>query len=300
MADWINTFLQGLLLGGLYALFATGLSLSFGIMRMVNVAHGDLIVLAGFGAVAAIAPWLSGDTFGTANHWLPWASLLVVVPGMAVVAYALQRFILNRTLGRDILSPLLVTFGLSIMLQNGMLEVFSADVRSLDAGPLATASWSLGGNVAVGVLPLITTVCAVGVILSVQWLFRHTAVGRAFRAASDDPVTAQLMGIDHKHLYSLALAIAGAIVALAGVFLMMRTNLGPTDGPVRLLYAFEAVIIGGLGSLWGTLAGGMLLGVAQALGAAMNPGWGILAGHLIFLVVLMVRPNGLFPKTRDR
>lgn len=294
MSDWLNTLLQGLLLGGLYALFATGLSLSFGIMRMVNVAHGDLIVLAGFGAVTAVQPLAS------AGGLAPWLTFVLVVPAMALIGYALQRLVLNRTLGRDILSPLLVTFGLSIMLQNLMLAVFSADVRGLDTGALATASWNLGSSVAVGVLPLITTLCAVAVIVGLQWLFRRTALGRAFRAASDDPVTAQLMGIDHRHLYALALAIAGAIIALAGVFLVMRTTLSPTDGPARLLYAFEAVIIGGLGSLWGTLAGGMLLGVAQAAGSALNPGWGILAGHLVFLLVLMLRPNGLFPKTRDR
>lgn len=294
MSDWLNTLLQGLLLGGLYALFATGLSLSFGIMRMVNVAHGDLIVLAGFGAVTAVQPLAS------AGGLAPWLTFVLVVPAMALIGYALQRLVLNRTLGRDILSPLLVTFGLSIMLQNLMLAVFSADVRGLDTGALATASWNLGSSVAVGVLPLITTLCSVAVIVGLQWLFRRTALGRAFRAASDDPVTAQLMGIDHRHLYALALAIAGAIIALAGVFLVMRTTLSPTDGPARLLYAFEAVIIGGLGSLWGTLAGGMLLGVAQAAGSALNPGWGILAGHLVFLLVLMLRPSGLFPKTRDR
>ncbi|MBL0151199.1 MAG: branched-chain amino acid ABC transporter permease [Ideonella sp.] len=294
MSDWLNTLLQGLLLGGLYALFATGLSLSFGIMRMVNVAHGDLIVLAGFGAVTAVQP------LAAVGGLAPWLTFVLVVPVMALIGYALQRLVLNRTLGRDILSPLLVTFGLSIMLQNLMLAVFSADVRGLDTGALATASWNLGSSVAVGVLPLITTLCAVAVIVGLQWLFRRTALGRAFRAASDDPVTAQLMGIDHRHLYALALAIAGAIIALAGVFLVMRTTLSPTDGPARLLYAFEAVIIGGLGSLWGTLAGGMLLGVAQAAGSALNPGWGILAGHLVFLLVLMLRPSGLFPQTRDR
>ncbi|GAA6142753.1 branched-chain amino acid ABC transporter permease [Hydrogenophaga sp. 5NK40-0174] len=296
ITDWINTLMQGLLLGGLYALFATGLSLSFGIMRMVNIAHGDLIVLAGFGSVAAVAPLINSG----GSAWWAWASLLLVVPAMAMLAYALQRLVLNRTLGHDILSPLLVTFGLSIIVQNLMLEVFSADVRRLDTGDVATMSWSLGDGVAIGVLPLITAVCAVGVIVGLQWLFRATAIGRAFRAASDDPVTAQLMGIHHKHLYGLAMAIAGAIIALAGTFLIMRSTLGPMDGPARLLYAFEAVIIGGLGSLWGTLAGGILLGIAQAIGAAFDPGWGILAGHLMFLVVLVLKPNGLFPKTRDR
>ncbi|MEX8517964.1 MAG: branched-chain amino acid ABC transporter permease [Leptothrix sp. (in: b-proteobacteria)] len=294
MIDWLNITLQGLLLGGLYALFATGLSLSFGIMRLVNVAHGDLIVLAGFGAVAAVQP------LGALPGLSPWLTFLPVLPTMALLGYLLQRLVLNRTLGQDMLSPLLVTFGGSIVLQNVLLELFSADVRGLDTGGVASASWSLGADLAVGVLPMIVTASAVLVIAALQWLLRATRLGRAFRAASDDPVTAQLMGIDHRHLYGLAMALACTVVGLAGIFLVMRTTISPTDGPARLLYAFEAVIIGGLGSLWGTLAGGMLLGVAQAIGSRLNPGWGILAGHLVFLAVLMVRPNGLFPKTRDR
>jgi branched-chain amino acid transport system permease protein len=294
MIDWLNITLQGLLLGGLYALFATGLSLSFGIMRLVNVAHGDLIVLAGFGAVAVVQP------LGALPGLSPWLTFLPVLPAMALLGYLLQRLVLNRTLGQDMLSPLLVTFGGSIVLQNVLLELFSADVRGLDTGGVASASWSIGADLAVGVLPMIVTASAVVVIAALQWLLRATRLGRAFRAASDDPVTAQLMGIDHRHLYGLAMALACTVVGLAGIFLVMRTTISPTDGPARLLYAFEAVIIGGLGSLWGTLAGGMLLGLAQAIGSRLNPGWGILAGHLVFLAVLMVRPNGLFPKTRDR
>jgi branched-chain amino acid transport system permease protein len=296
VSEAINTIVQGLLLGGLYTLFAAGLSLSFGIMRVVNIAHGDLIVLSGLGAVVSVEPLLSMG----AGLWVPWAVVLVVLSFMALFFYLLQRVILNRTLGRDILSPLLVTFGLSVTLQNAMLTVFSADVRQLGTGELATLSWSLGPDITIGVLPLITAATAVGVILLLQWLFRATSVGRAFRAVSDDPEVAQLMGCDPKRLYMWAMAIAGAVVAVAGVLMVMRSTVAPTDGPARLIYAFEAVIMGGLGSLWGTLAGGLLLGVAQAIGAAFDPGWGVLAGHLIFLVVLLVRPHGLFPKTRDR
>lgn len=294
MNDWINTLLQGLMLGGLYALFATGLSLSFGIMRLVNIAHGDLIVLGGYVA------WFATRPLTALGPVAPWLGFVAAVPAMALLTYGLQRVLLDRMLGQGLMPPLLVTFGLSIVAQNAMLMLFSPDVRSIDTGPLATASVDLGGTVAVGVLPLAVTVVAVTVITALQWLLRGTALGRAFRAASDDPVTAQLMGIDRKHLYGLALALSGAVVAAAGVFLAMRTTISPTDGPARLIYAFEAVIIGGLGSLWGTLAGGAILGVAQALGAALNPGWGILAGHLVFLAVLMLRPEGLFPRTRDR
>ncbi|MEZ5840803.1 MAG: branched-chain amino acid ABC transporter permease [Hyphomicrobiales bacterium] len=287
---WIDTIIQGLLLGGLYALFAAGLSLTFGIMRLINIGHGDLIVLAAYLGLVVSEP------LGINPFW----SLLFVVPVMAVFGYGLQRLILNRTLGQDILPPLLVTFGLSIILQNLLMELFSADSRGLNAGPIETASIALPGGLAVGVFPVIVFITAVGVIVVLQLVFSKTSLGRAFRAASDDRVTAELMGIDNRHIYGVAMAIALGIVGIAGVYLAIRTNFDPTVGPGRLLYAFEAVIIGGLGSLWGTLAGGMILGLAQSIGFRLDPGWGILTGHMAFLAVLVFRPNGLFPKTRDR
>jgi branched-chain amino acid transport system permease protein len=290
MTAWIDTLLQGLMMGGLYSLFATGLALSFGVMRMINIAHGDFAILAAFMAIAAVA------SFGL-NLFVV---LLLVIPVMAVFGYGLQRLVLNRTLGKDILPPLLVTFGFSIVIQNLLMEIFSADTRSLDAGSFATDSLDLGGGIAVGYLPLLIMASAVAVLGGLQWLFARTHLGRAFRAASDDATTAQLMGIDNKHVYGVAMAIAMAVVALAGFYLAIRANVNPTEGPARLIYAFEAVIIGGLGSLWGTLAGGMVLGVAQSIGLRLDPGWGILAGHLAFLSVLVLRPNGLFPKTLDR
>jgi branched-chain amino acid transport system permease protein len=290
MAEWINTIVQGVLLGGLYAMFAAGLSLSFGVMRMINIAHGDMIV---FGAYAIVV--------ATSMLGLPLPlGMLLVVPGVALVGYAAQRWVFNRTLGDDILRPLVLTFGLSIVIRNSLQVAFSADVRGLDIGELGTATWDLGGGIAIGALPALVMAAGVASIAAVQWLFRHTRTGRAFRATSDDPATAQLMGVNRDHLYALAMAVASAVVALAGIFLIMRTTIAPGDGPMRLLYSFEAVIMGGLGSLWGTLAGGILLGVAQAVGARLDPGWGVLAGHLTFLAVLLLRPQGLFPKTRDR
>jgi branched-chain amino acid transport system permease protein len=284
--DWLNGILQGVLVGGLYALFATGLSLIFGVMRLVNIAHGDLIVLAAFVALVAVQ----------ALGLHPLASLVVVVPVMALVGYTLQRLLLNRTLGKDILPPLLVTFGLSVIIQNLLLQLFTADSRKLQAGALETWSIGLAPGLAVGVLPLVVFLTAVVVIGGLQLLFYRTEIGRAFRATSDDQDTAQLMGIDNAHIFGLAMALSLGVVAIAGVLLAVRTNFDPTIGPARLLFAFEAVIIGGLGNLWGTLAGGVVLGVAQAIGAQIDPGWQILAGHLAFLAVLAVRPTGLFPK----
>jgi branched-chain amino acid transport system permease protein len=282
----LNVILQGVLTGGLYAMFAAGLSLIFGVMRLVNIAHGDLIVLAAYVALMAT----------TALGVNPLVSLIVVVPAMAVIGYALQRGLLNRTLGEDLLPPLLVTFGLSIIIQNGLLELFTADSRKLQAGAIEIATMQVTQGLWIGVLPLLQFAVAVGVIAGLQLLFYRTALGRAFRATSDDPAVAQLMGLDTRHIFALAMALSLAVVAIAGVFLAVRSNFDPAIGPARLIFGFEAVIIGGLGNLWGTLAGGVILGVSQAIGAQIDPGWQLLAGHIAFLVILALRPQGLFPK----
>jgi branched-chain amino acid transport system permease protein len=286
--DWLNTILQGVLIGGLYAMFAAGLSLIFGVMRLVNIAHGDLIVLAAYLALVTI------ETLGVG----PIASLMVVVPLMALIGYALQRFLLNRTLGDDLLPPLLVTFGLSVIIQNGLLELFTADSRRLSAGAIEVATLPVADGLAIGVLPLIQFAAAVVVIGLLQMLFFSTAIGRAFRATSDDPRVAQLMGLNNHHVFALAMALSLAVIGIAGVLLAIRTNFDPAIGPARLIFGFEAVIIGGLGNLWGTLAGGIILGVAQAIGAKLDPGWQLLAGHIAFLTVLAIRPEGLFPRIR--
>ncbi|WP_376873674.1 branched-chain amino acid ABC transporter permease [Albirhodobacter sp. R86504] len=283
--DWLNAVVQGSLLGGLYALFAAGLSLIFGVMRLVNIAHGDLIVLAAY----------LGLTVVTMLGLDPFVALLIVVPVMAGFGYALQRIVLNRTLGDDLLPPLLVSFGLSVILQNGLLEVFSADPQKISAGALETMSVSVAG-LSLGVLPLLTFAIAIGVIWGLQWVFYRTALGRAFRAVSDNQDIAQLMGLNRRHIFGLAMALALAVTAIAGILLGIRTSFDPSIGGGRLIFGFEAVIIGGLGNLWGTLAGGIILGVAQTVGAKIDPGWQLLAGHIAFLVILAIRPNGLFPR----
>jgi branched-chain amino acid transport system permease protein len=289
MAEWIHVIVQGILLGGLYSLFAAGLSLLFGVMRLVNLAHGDLIVMASFLALAVV------EGFGL--H--PLLSLLIVLPAMFAFGYALQRGIINFALSEDPLVPLLVTFGFSIVLQNVLLQIFSPDSRKLNVGALQTASIGLGPDFAIGLMPLVTLMVAIGVIAGLGVIFYRTSLGRAFRATSDDPDTARLMGIDPNRVFAFAMAIAMAVIGVAGVFMAIRTNFDPFVGPARLLYAFEAVIIGGLGSLWGTLAGGIVLGIAQSIGAKIDPGWQLLTGHLAFLVVLVFRPRGLFPRAVD-
>jgi branched-chain amino acid transport system permease protein len=286
--DWVNSIVQGILVGGLYAMFAAGLSLIFGVMRLVNIAHGDLVVLAAYLALVVT----------TSIGIDPLTSLLFIVPLMALIGYALQRWLLNFTLGDDLLPPLLVTFGLSVILQNALLEIFTPDSRKLQAGAIETATLPITSDLSLGVLPLLQFVVAVVIIGGLQLLSYRTAWGRAFRATSDDQATVQLVGVDPRHVFAMAMALSLAVVAVAGVFLAVRSNFDPSMGPARLIFGFEAVIIGGLGNLWGTLAGGVVLGVAQAIGAKIDPGWQLLAGHLAFLIVLAIKPEGFFPRVQ--
>ena len=281
----VEAIVQGMLLGGLYALFAAGLSLVFGVMRLVNIAHGDFIVLGAYIAFMVVSL--------TGLH--PFAALIIVIPLMALLGYVLQRLVLERTLGEDILPPILVTFGFAVIIQNTLLEVFSTDAQRLSAGSIETASIPVAG-MSVGVLPLLTFGIAVLLIAGLEYVFFRSRIGRAFRATSDDAETARKMGVDTRHVFALAMALSFAVMAVAAVLLAARSNFDPFAGPARLIYGFEAVIIGGLGNLWGTLAGGVVLGIAQTLGAQISPSFQILAGHLIFFLVLALRPRGLFPR----
>jgi branched-chain amino acid transport system permease protein len=287
--DWVNDIVQGILLGGLYALFAAGLSLVFGVMRLVNLAHGDLSILAAYGAILVVGP-LGVNPFFT---------IPIVMAVMAVFGYALQRGLLNHAMDAGPLPPILVTFGLSIILQNLLLEIFTANSRGLDAGSFENEAIRLTDQLAVGWFPLVTLITSIVVLLALQLFLSRTRLGRAFRAISDNQSAAQLMGINNRHLFGLAMAIALAIVAIGGIFIGVRTTFSPASGPLRLIFAYEAVIIGGLGSIWGTLVGGILLGVAQTVGSHIDQGWGILAGHLLFLAVLAFRPTGLFARQAD-
>jgi branched-chain amino acid transport system permease protein len=275
------------LLGALYALFAMGQSLVFGVMRLTNIAHGDFIVLLAFLLFALTA---------IAKVPLAVAIMLLVVIAF-IVGYLLQYAVLNRVSSRDPLPSLMVTFGLSIVIQNVLQELFSADPRSVGTGGFESQSLLLPGGISVGYLPLLTLAVTVAITFALQWLFGRTALGRAFRATSDDREAVQLMGVSHRRTYALAMAIAFVLVAVAATLYAMRTSVSPSDGPGLLLYAFEAVIIGGMGSFWGTFLGGMALGVAQQAGFYFDPGWGIWLGHVMFLAVLVARPQGFMPRT---
>jgi branched-chain amino acid transport system permease protein len=285
---WVNAVVQGILLGGLYALFACGLSLLFGVMNIINLAHGDLALLGTFGVLVLVE-----------HAGLPtFVSLLLVLPGAAVLGWALQRLIFDRSLRGGELAPLLATFGLSVVIGNLLLEAFSPDTHALDAGALETSSWRISSQVSISALGALIFAVALAVLGGLQLFLSYTRPGKRMRATADDVETAELVGIDARTVYATAAAIAIATAALAGAFAGMRSSFDPTLGPSQLLFAFEAVVIGGIGSIWGTFVGGIVLGIAQTVGAQIDPSWSILAGHIVFLAVLAFRPRGIF-KARE-
>jgi branched-chain amino acid transport system permease protein len=279
--SWLNAVIQGILLGGFYALLACGLSIMFGVMRIINLAHGDLAVLG------AYLVWLLLAHVNVP----PYVALVLVVPAMLAVGALLQVAVLDRSLRAGMLTPLLATFGLSIVIQNLLLIAFSPDVRSLggNAGAVTTASLRISSDLSVPLLGLLILAAAVLIVGALQLYLSHTRGGAAWRAASQDPEVAGLVGIDARAVYVSATAVAVAIAAVGGVFLAVRSTFDPVSGPTQLIFAFEAVVIGGMGSLRGTLLGGIVLGVAQAVGAQVNPQYAVLAGHLVFLAVLVTR-----------
>ncbi|TFB69760.1 branched-chain amino acid ABC transporter permease [Cryobacterium glaciale] len=280
----LNALVQGVLLGGLFAMAALGLSIAFGVLRVVNLAHGEIMT------VGAYLAYLSLSSFGL-NVWV---SLLIVVPAMGFVGYWVQRLLLQRALRLSELAPLLVTFGLAIMIPNALVEVFTNDKKPLPTGDLAVQSITIVDGITIGVLPLLTLVVAVALIAGMQLFLARTQMGRYMRAAADDSDTLRLMGIDYRKVYAFAMALAFGIAALAGVFFGIRQGgVTPFDGQLTVLFAFEAVIIGGLGSLWGTLAGGIVLGIAHSLAGQISPDLPLLVGNLVFLAILVFRPTGI-------
>ncbi len=282
---WLDALIQGVLLGGMYAQYALGMALMFGVMRLVNIAHGDLVVLlALIGISASVA-------FGIG----PLPLVLILVPLAAIIGWSLQKFVLNKVVGADSLPSLIATFGLSIALQNLMLEIWSADTRSMRGGGIESASIDIGG-IYIGLLPVLILVAATLLTGGLDLTMHRTRFGRALRAAAADTEAAAMTGVNPRVVYAYATAIAVGILGLSGVFFALRATVSPADGPAQLIYAFEAVIIGGMGSIWGGFVGSMVLGIAQAIGYRIDPGFGTLAGHLVFLTVLATRPQGLMSR----
>ena len=279
---WVETLIAGLMLGSLYAMFGLGLSLIFGVMRIANIAHGELVI-----GGAYLAFTISG-----AVPLPPIVTVMIVTVLMFALGWALQVALINRVLGPDPMRPLLLTFGLSIVVQNLLVEVFGADNRSFDVGAFRTASVTVG-PLQLGLLPLTIFVLTVILFAALHWGLKSTDLGRVARATADDPELVGLMGVRRQRIFAGVMALSAALAALAGILLAIRTSVTPFSGTERLLIAFEVVVIGGLGSIWASLAGGLLLGVVHAVSFAADPAAGLLYGHLLLLVILLARPQGL-------
>jgi branched-chain amino acid transport system permease protein len=281
---WIETIINGILLGGLYALFGLGLALVFGVMRVVNLAHGEFVVLAAY-----FASFLSA--------MFPGISPLVLIVPVALAAFGvgwlLQAGLVNRAVASsDPLVPVLLTFGVAVVLRNLMVELFGADPRAIDGGAIATAGIDVAG-LRIGLYPVLVLALAVVSFAGLQWLLRRTRFGLVVRATSDNRSIVRTMGVKPDRVYSIVMGVSLAFASMAGLLLAMRTSFTPFSGVERLLGAFEVVIIGGLGSFWGALAGGIALGVAQLAGQRFDSNAGALYSHLLFFIILMIRPTGL-------
>lgn len=295
--DLANGILSGTMLGGYYALISVGLALNFGVMRLVNLSHGDWLILAAYFCVVLL----------TALPVSPFWSLIVVVPVMYGLGYLVQRGLLNHVSVQaaerrgmspvfGLMLPLLVTFGLSIVLSQGMLLGFSADAATI-RNDLSFSAIRLSQDLSVSTLRLGFFV-AVAVLIAALAAWMHlTHTGRAIRAASDDAEMASLMGMRTPHVYAVASGVALASASIAGFMVGMSRSFQPFDGPPFLLMAFGVVVLGGLGSLAGCLVGGIILGIVQVLaGTYFGPAAQQVAGYLLILFVLAVRPNGLFAR----
>jgi branched-chain amino acid transport system permease protein len=282
--SYVEAVLNGLMVGGLYGLFGLGLALAFGIMRIVNVAHGEFVVLAAY--------------FGMALFTMTPLPLPVVIVCVAAAAFALgwvlQTTVLNRVLGPNPIPAMVITIGLAIVVRNMLVKVFGADIRTINIGPLQDMGLQFFG-MAIGVVPLMIFAIALVLFGGMHMLLQHTNIGRAFRAAADDFEILETLGFNRRRVYSAAMGFAVMLSAIAGLLLAMRSSFTPFSGVERLLIAFEVVIIGGLGSLRGCFLAGLFLGVVQVVGLKIVPNSGPIFGHLAFFIVLLLRQAGLSP-----
>jgi branched-chain amino acid transport system permease protein len=282
--DWVATVVNGALLGGLYGLFGLGLALVFGVMRVVNLSHGEFIVIGAYLGVFLVAS-MPGVP--------PWVMIIPVALVGYAVGWVLQAGVVNLAVRTgDPLTPLMLTFGLSVILRNGMAELFGADSRAIDGGALTSAGFDLFG-LRLGVYPLLVLALAIALFGGLQWLLRHSEFGRVVRATADAPRVVRLMGVAPGRVFNRVMGLSLAFAMVAGFLLAQRTSFTPFSGAERMLVAFEVVIIGGLGSFWGALIGGVALGIAQLVGQKFDSNAGSLYAHLLFVVTLVLLPKGL-------
>ena len=274
--------INGILLGGIYALLGVGMTMMFGIVKLTNLAHGEFIIMGAFGSTM-LARWLGVD---------PILTLIITVPLMFIIGVVLQTVLINRVMLQGSEPALLVTFGLSIILQDLFLLLFTADAQRANV-PYNTKTIPLFDNLYIPVLDLIVFAISLATILILTIFLRKTYMGRAIRATSDDTTAATLMGVSVKKTYAIALGIAMATAAVAGLGVGMRWTFYPSSGGSYLLIAFGVVVIGGMGSIPGTLVAGLVFGLAQVLGGA---NYGQLISYILLIIMLAVRPQGLFSK----
>ena len=282
---WVETVINGTLYGGLYGLLGVGLALIVGVMRVVNLSHGEFIVLSAFVGVSLVGA-------------VPWVHPLVLIVPVAVIAFALgfglQAVLINRVVTRpDPFAAILLTFGVAVVMRNLMVEIFGADPRNLPAGRLAQASARVFG-LHVGVLPIIILALSVVLFTGLQLILTRTRFGRIVRATADNRDVVRLMGVNPGRVYNLVMGLSLALASVAGMLLAMRSSFTPYSGVERLLISFEVVVLGGLGTFWGAMLGGITLGIAELVGLRFDTNAGPLYAHLLFLIGVLLRPNGLF------
>ena len=281
----IQAIIQGVLIGGLYAAIGLGMSMIFGIVKITNLAHGDFMILACY---------ISLIFLGIIND--PLVTLVVVIPIMFFVGFGFQKSILNRVIGRGDEPPLLITFGISIIIQNLLLYFFTANAQKLKH-PWAIQSFTIGDNIHIPYIWLLSCIVGAGIIILLGWYLKGTYMGRAIRATSDDTEAAQLQGVNIKSTFSVAMGISMMTAGVAGVFIGILFNFYPSSGANYLIIAFAVVVIGGIGSIYGTLAAGIIFGLAQVVGGHfVGPEYQQLIGYIVLLIMLVVRPQGLFQR----
>lgn len=283
MTEYLEPIVIGILLGGLYGIVGIGLSMVFGIMKQVNLAHGELMILSSYFSLLFL------QLIGLQ----PLLTLLFVLPILFIIGYAIQVFLFNRVMQRGMEPFLMISFGLSIIIQNALLIIFKPDARALKTG-LLIKGINVFGLVNIPLIQIINFMIGLLTLGVLHWFMKKTYVGWAIHASSDDLSGAKLMGINPKKIYAVAMGIAATTAAISGVLVGMTFTFYPHSGTQYLIIAFGVVIIGGLGSLPGTFLGGIILGISQLLGGRLlGPGFQLLSGYLILLVVLTIRPQGL-------
>lgn len=278
----LQVIVNGVLLGGIYALLGVGMTMIFGIVKLTNLAHGEFVIIGAY-ASTLLAGLLGVD---------PLLTLIITIPLMFVLGMILQSGLINRVMLKGAEPALLVTFGLSIILQDLLLLLFTTDAQHATA-PYSTKTIRLPGNVSISVLDIIIFALSIAAILILTLFLRKTYLGKSIRATSDDTQAAALMGVNVKRTYGIAMGIAMATAAIAGLCVAIKWTFYPSSGGSYLLIAFGVVVIGGMGSIPGTLVAGLVFGLAQVIGGA---NYGMLVSYIILIIMLAVRPQGLFSK----